>query len=218
VNRLRKEAARAAPFTFIVADSAEKGKWGPIFPFPNVAAHTHVLPDGRVLIWGRRDEPSDDLDVHQCTPFVWDPADGTITQTPQPSLADGTTVNLFCSGHTFLADGRLFVVGGHRADSDGLSQASLHDWRTNTWAPTAPMTTPAAEEVRRWYPTATTLPNGDVLVSSGSYIERRSPPRCSGDRPVIQAGSSRGRRHWRSRPRRALVNADMTTPVMSTRS
>jgi galactose oxidase len=37
------------------------------------------------------------------------------------------------------------------------------------------MTTPAGEEVRRWYPTATTLPNGDVLVLSGSYIDLSRP-------------------------------------------
>ncbi len=54
----------------------------------------------------------------------------------------GHKVNLFCSGHAFLPDGRLLVVGGHRRDSDGLNQATLYDWTTNTWTPTAPMTTP----------------------------------------------------------------------------
>src|SRR3712207_414299 len=71
--------AQAAPFSFTVADPAEKGRWGPVFRLPNVAVHTHVLPDGRVLMWGRRDTPADDLDVHECTPFVWNPADGTTT-------------------------------------------------------------------------------------------------------------------------------------------
>jgi hypothetical protein len=168
--------ARSAPFTFTIADAALNGRWGGIIDLPNVAIHSHVLPNGRVLVWGRRDRRSDSLDVHECTPFVWSPADGSITMTPQPRRADGTKVNLFCSGHAFLPDGRLLVVGGHLFDGDGLSQASLYDWRSNTWTATAPMRTPAGDEVRRWYPTAITLPNGTVLVMSGSYIDPSQPP------------------------------------------
>jgi hypothetical protein len=168
-------AARAAPFTFAVERSDLKGQWGPVFKLPNVAIHTHVLPNGLVLMWGRRDKPMASLDVHECTPFLWNPVSGGITNTPQPKLANGSTVNLFCSGHAFLADGRLLVVGGHLADSDGLNQATLYDWTTNTWIPTAPMTTPTGEQVRRWYPTAITLPNGNVLVLSGSYVDPARP-------------------------------------------
>jgi galactose oxidase len=175
--------ARSAPFTFTVADPGEKGQWGLVFHLPNVAAHTHVLPDGRVLMWGRRDGPADDLDVHECTPFIWNPVDGTTTNTPQPKLANGTKVNLFCSGHAFLPDGRLLVLGGHLADGDGLSQAALFDWRTDAWTPTAPMATPSGEQVRRWYPTATTLPSGAVLVLSGSYAD---PARPAGMQVVVE--------------------------------
>ena len=163
--------ARARPFTFPVESSAVKGQWGPVFELPNVAVHAHVLPNGSVLMWGRRDNPDNSLDVHECTPFVWNPKDGKTTNTNQPELADGTKVNLFCSGHAFLADGRLLVVGGHLADGDGLNQAALYDWSANKWMPTPPMTTPTGEPVRRWYPTAITLPSGNVLVVSGSYID-----------------------------------------------
>jgi galactose oxidase len=152
-----------------------RGRWGPAFSLPNVGIHRSVLPTGKVLMWGRRDRPDDSLDVHECTPFVWNPADGAAVSTPQPKRADGTKVNLFCSGHCFLPDGRLLVVGGHQADSDGLSQACLYDAAANTWTPTAPMTTPAGEEVRRWYPTATTLADGTVLVLSGSFIDPSRP-------------------------------------------
>jgi galactose oxidase len=68
------------------------------------------------------------------------------------------------------------VVGGHHADGDGLNQAALYDWTAGTWTPTAPMTTPAGEQVRRWYPTARTLPNGSVLVLSGSFVDPARPP------------------------------------------
>jgi galactose oxidase len=108
-------AARAAPFAFAVESRAVWGQWGPVFKLPNVAIHSSVLPDGHVLMWGRRDRPEQPLDVHECTPFLWDPASGEVSNTPQPELANETKVNLFCSGHAFLPDGRLLVVGGHLA-------------------------------------------------------------------------------------------------------
>jgi hypothetical protein len=169
-TRAANEAvAQAAPFIFTVESSASKGQWGPVFPLPNAAIHTHVLPNGLVLIWGRRDQPEQSLDVHECTPFRWNPVSGEVTNTEprQPTLADGTTkVNLFCAGHAFLPDGRLLVVGGHLEDGDGVNQATLYDPATNRWTPTALM------NKGRWYPTATSLPDGSVLVLAGSYKDQ----------------------------------------------
>ena len=82
-------------------------------------------------MWGRRDNPQQSLDTDPasplgpglppappatCTPFLWNPANGNMTQTPQPTLNDGTTnANLFCSGHAFLPDGRLLLYCGENA-------------------------------------------------------------------------------------------------------
>jgi hypothetical protein len=75
-------------------------------------------------------------------------------------------VNLFCSGHAFLRDGRLLVAGGHLSNGEGLDQASLYDPAQDTWTAITPM------NHGRWYPTATSLADGGVLVVSGSC-----PPR-----------------------------------------
>ncbi|MBV8455328.1 MAG: DUF1939 domain-containing protein, partial [Acetobacteraceae bacterium] len=144
------------------ADPKKVGQWEPKFSLPNVAIHTHVLPNGKVLFWGRRDNPGDSLDVHECTPHIWDPATKTATATPQPTLSNGTKINLFCSGHSFLPDGRLLVAGGHLADGDGLNQAALYDYRTNSWSALPIM------NKGRWYPTVLALADGTALVSSGS--------------------------------------------------
>ncbi|MBV8995605.1 MAG: hypothetical protein JO287_18335, partial [Pseudonocardiales bacterium] len=141
------------------------GRWDPVFELPNVAIHTHVLPNGKVLFWGRRGHPTGSMHERECTPYVWDPGTGELTATPQPKRADGTKINLFCSGHAFLPDGRLLVVGGHLTDGDGLDQACVYDYRTNTWTALPVMND------RRWYPTVSALPDGTVLVSSGSYQE-----------------------------------------------
>ena len=146
-------------------DPAKKGQWGHVFQLPNVAIHSHLLPNGKVLFWGRRDRPDQGLDEHSCTPQVWDPQTRQVKATPPPRLLGGGSVNLFCSGHSFLPDGRLFVIGGHLADSRGVNQACIYDFATDTWTATAVM------NEGRWYPTALTLPDGSVLASSGSFAD-----------------------------------------------
>lgn len=154
------------------AQPQDEGKWSEVFPTPNVMIHASVLPNRKVLFWSRREwtggHPVDNspksLDPHDCTPRLWDPSKGTgpdafSTTSNKPGY------NLFCSGHTFLADGRLFVVGGHLSDSHGSPQATIYDPASNKWT--------AIEDTKggRWYPTAVTLPDGGVLVSFGSTKE-----------------------------------------------
>ena len=105
-----------------VGDPAELGRWGPLIGLLNVAVHSTVLPTGRVLMWGRRIPGDPDLDVHECQPFLFDPATGQSQLTDQPKSAGGADVNLFCAGHAFLPDGRLLVTGGHETDGGGIDQ------------------------------------------------------------------------------------------------
>ncbi|MGH6693460.1 MAG: Ig-like domain-containing protein, partial [Gammaproteobacteria bacterium] len=119
------------------------GEWSSVLPAPTILIHLHLLPDGRVLIIGRNGPPQ-----------VWNPATGTFIAAPSPSL-------VFCAGHDFLPDGRLLVAGGHISSSRGLPNTNIFDWRTNSWQVGPPMAQ------GRWYPTNTTLPNGEVLTLSG---------------------------------------------------
>ena len=168
--------ARAAPVGYTLESPAVRGRWSETFPLPNVGIHAHLLSNGLVLMWGRRDDPARSLDEHACTPFLWDWRTGGVTTTPSPTAADGSSVNLFCAGHSYLPDGRLFVAGGHLVDGDGISQSCVYDPRAGTWRTLPPMTTPAGLEVRRWYPTCVTLADGRVLVMSGSYVDGTRPP------------------------------------------
>ena len=86
---------------------------------------------------------------------LWDPASNTVTAT----AASGA--NIFCSGHAFLPDGRVLVAGGHVSNWVGLPNAYIYNPFNGTWTRLPDMND------GRWYPTNTTLPNGDVLAISG---------------------------------------------------
>ena len=78
---------------------------------------------------------------------LWDPATGIFAKTAAPPPGH----DLFCSGHTLLEDGRLFVAGGHFAVGVGQPFAAIYDPNTPGWALAPEM------EDGRWYPSATTL-------------------------------------------------------------
>lgn len=133
------------------------GQWSAPVSWPLVAIHTSVLPNGKVLVWSR-DKTAQGGDVeHQTQARVWDPATGTFA----PVTNDNT--NLFCSGHSYLPDGRLLVTGGHfKLDNVGEPHTNIFDYRNNTWVRGPDM------NAGRWYPTNCTLGNGEVLVASGT--------------------------------------------------
>jgi galactose oxidase len=152
------------------ANPSEVGQWSEKIPLVNVPIHTHVLPTGKVLFWGRRNPPGTpdfpSLNQHQTHAFIWDPANPHAAAKPtrnQPTDTQGNPINLFCSGHTFLPDGRLLVTGGHIFDSQGLNCSTFYDPFTDVWTAGPTMNN------GRWYPTAVTLPDGRAFVCSGSF-------------------------------------------------
>jgi len=150
----------------------QEGRWGEPFKLNNVAVHVNLLPSGKVLYWGRRENPNvaptpQNMDEHKTRAFVWDPASkpGTpsIPTANNPLDMGGDEVNLFCSGHAFLPDGTLLIAGGHLTDGRGSNQACIYDPDTNKFHPKFPM------NMGRWYPSVIALPDGRALVASGSF-------------------------------------------------
>lgn len=133
----------------VKAQSDQLGQWTTLTTLPFFPVHGHLLPTSNVMIW------PGDAGISGNDPRLWNPADETLAALAQPGY------DVFCSGHAFLADGRLFVAGGHIQNGVGLPKASLYDPFSNTWAGAPDM------NAGRWYPTVTTLANGDAVVVSG---------------------------------------------------
>src|SRR5439155_1049067 len=127
---------------------ATQGEWGPLFSTPVIALHLHLLPTGRVLLWG-----------HVGQPYVWDPL-GADPNSAYKQVS--TSTELFCAGHTFLADGSLLVSGGHISNDHGLPDVNLFNPSTEQWTQLAPM------HYGRWYPTSVVLSDGKVVTFAGA--------------------------------------------------
>jgi chitodextrinase len=126
---------------------AVSGLWSGLIPIPVVAVHVSQLPGTSILMG---DGQSFGFDTR-----TWDTATNAINSVPVP-------VNTFCSGHDQMADGRVFFGGGENGtDHVGLTTGNAFDPVTQTWAVLADMVHP------RWYPSATTLPDGRELMLSG---------------------------------------------------
>jgi galactose oxidase-like protein/Kelch motif protein len=136
------------------------GQWTSMPPLPFFPTAMHVLPNGKVMFYGG--------DVQGTPPgapaksiMSWDPASGQTRALAPPGY------DLFCAGHSYLANGKLLLTGGHILNFVGLANASLYDPFADRWTAVPKM------NAGRWYPTNTTLANGDVLVLSGQIDTSR---------------------------------------------
>ena len=127
------------------ANVSTAGSWSLPVDTPAVAVNLILLKNNTLLFY-----------QDGGTPTVWDYTNNVFTNIPAP-------VDLFCSGHSALADGRILVVGGYGESGTklGIPNAEIFDPSTNKWAVLPKMA------YSRWYPSATTLSDGRVLVTGG---------------------------------------------------
>ena len=153
------------------ADSPEiNGRWSPIYPWPDVAIHLHLLPSSthetaRLMSYSDDGVPGlrDRNAGFSKSYLVNIPQNGVPARTW--AYIPNNVTNLFCSGHTFLPDGRLFAMGGHvdldyfgAGDVNFFAETPSPGWETQ----------PNAMNAGRWYPSVINLPNEEILVVSGT--------------------------------------------------
>ena len=158
-----KEASKSVPAGAAAtprSDPSLVGSWSKPRRTPLVGVHTTTLRTGEVLLF------SDAGDGRESDAYLWNPQNGKFRS------ARLDKYDLFCSGHSVLADGRVLVTGGqarggHKHNGDdtnyaGIKAAHLFDPIERSWTRIKSM------KAARWYPTNTTLPDGRVIVTSGN--------------------------------------------------
>ena len=156
--------AAAIPVTFsntTAGNPAVTGFFSGLTTLPIVPVHQAQMPDGKILLWDGQSMGTDGR--------VWDTGTNVVSSAPPP-------VNEFCAAHEQMADGRIFVPGGHNGGAHlGLTAATVYDPVNRSWATLPDMAYP------RWYPTVTALPDGRMFVMSGES----SCPECYVQIPEI---------------------------------
>ena len=151
LSALLVSAAWQAP---ALAQSNVQGQWktlptqAPINPI-----HVSLMHNGKVLIVsGSGNLPSDTTYLAA----VWDPATDTVTTQPVP-------FDMFCNGMVVLPDGRPFIMSGtlQYDPFQGDPRTAAYDPSTGNFVELQSMAH------GRWYPTATTLSDGSIMVFSG---------------------------------------------------
>jgi hypothetical protein len=131
------------------------GGWTNGFAAPS-SVHLLEGPGDNLLIWDGKIGACGEANCSSDT-FVYNPNTGASTDVM-------TVANRpFCSGHTYLADGRIAIVGGHagtRADGNAIGNKGLEffDWKTQSYTKGPDMSN------LRWYPSVAATETGIIAM------------------------------------------------------
>ena len=146
------------------------GQWAAPFNIPIFGINAVMLPTGKVMWWsypfGSR--------INTSQAWLWDPATGQTKRVDPPLGQDydgdghRDPANIWCSGMSMLADGRVLVTGGNLeydpaglTDYKGLNAVYTFNPFNETWTEQPTM------QHGRWYPGQLRLPDGRVVIQSG---------------------------------------------------
>jgi hypothetical protein len=182
VASTRGKSSSAGPLYSNNVSRALAGEFSGVIDLPLVPVHLSVLPDKRILFWGRdyarnaqQQVITDSQGRVKQAGGHSDTYVGTVGQESFSGVIKrvNSTTNLFCSGHSFLPDGTLFVTGGHQSphfDLAGEDHTNIFNYKDNTWTAGPTMVH------GRWYPYNVTLGTGETLVMAGSFWSNVPPP------------------------------------------
>ena len=154
-----------------LGDASDIGRWDfdATKTFDIVAIHAALLPTGKVMFFSYPLVPEW---KNSAEAYLWDPTTGEVTRNDPPLWRDPKDgvekpANIWCSGHTFTADGELVVFGGNLdfssgpASWKGLEKVYTFNPFTETWKEQPDM------QHGRWYPTGVLMADGRIPITSG---------------------------------------------------
>jgi hypothetical protein len=101
--------------------------------------------------------------------LLWDLTDEANPHFELPNVQPSEY--LFCSGHSFLADGQLLAVGGGgNFIANAISSAWKFDPGTREWSDRRADGSKLTMHEARWYPTSVTLGDNRLLITCGNTL------------------------------------------------
>jgi hypothetical protein len=164
VGALPKFPARAA-----TGLKSAVGAWSAPFDLGGVAIHAQLMLNDQVLYF-QYVEGNPTVD-HTSLIKTWD-IDSGISELAKI----GYHRDLFCSGMNQLPDGRVFISGGHdhttgkRADAVGVKTTDIYNPLNRSWTPGPEL------GMKRWYPTAVSMPDDSTLIMGGGEAQGLPSP------------------------------------------
>src|ERR1700683_4794662 len=138
----------------VYGQASVQGQWQTVStPMPINPIHVSLLHNGKILIVaGSGNYPPNTS--YQAA--IWNPSNNSVT-------TQSIGWDMFCNGMVTLPDGREMIFGGN------LQYDPFYGWqRTSIYDPATGEFTDMQDMAHgRWYPTATELGNGRVMVFSG---------------------------------------------------
>jgi hypothetical protein len=166
-------APQAVPRAAVPIGGGAGGYFGPAFPWPIIPIHRALLPDGRVLSYGTDETGAQGA---QGIYDVWDPKLGNDTGAHTTILSSPTKTDIFCSASSLIGvglsgpnklSGKLLITGGD-ATVNGMRNFSNNNVEIFAPKDNSLAASGTTMKFARWYPSITSLRNGDKLLLGGS--------------------------------------------------
>ena len=164
--------ARAAP--------VDVGAWSPVYNLGFIPIHLPLLPNGKMLLLQDDNLVYPNRGPGHVVGYIVNMPIGGVPGTRVK--VENKEINLFCSGHAFMPDGRLLFTGGHIAQNYGDSGTAIFDYRNNSWE----TNTSLPHDYARWCGSAITLGSGEILTVAGYVDVKMTRTGCHRFGPLLR--------------------------------
>lgn len=142
-----------------MATTSQVGDWSDVISWPLIGLHAILTPDSKVLSFGTDGAGNQGGFIYD----VWDPVTGIHT-----TLPNFTPTDIFCAMQVIVPETGEILISGGDARPDGHVNEGVHDVNTFDYRNLTLTTSPDGPmNFDRWYPSAVTLSNGQIVLLGG---------------------------------------------------
>lgn len=156
-NRIAVACLLSTAMMSLHAAPNTEGTWTGVESWPLIPIHAVLTPEGKVFTWGT-DGAGTQTNVFNYD--VWDPSLGADASSHE-LLPNTVGVDSFCSAALVLPETGEIIMAGGDARPQGVTNGGINNvlkYDTNN----GELSSARSMSSARWYPTTTTLANGEI--------------------------------------------------------